>query len=285
MTAPHSSFRERRAVLATMHGKEAAIAPAFEAALGLRIEVPEALDTDQFGTFSGEVKRAGSMEDALLAKAQYGLAQSGLDLAIASEGSFGPHPQIPFIAVGLEKLLLLDLSTNFTAMEQHIDTSPCYHSWETDCVDRIKSRLQSVGFPDQAMIARPNKSPGPVVKGIGDWDTLEAAVRLCSMQSADGLAFIQTDMRAFHNPRRMQAITILAGKMAQRLSLACPACAAPGWGLKRVSTGLPCAACAAPTGWVREEILGCFSCPAELPRPRSDGLQSADPAHCPYCNP
>ena len=44
----------RRAVLATMHGKEEVIVPAL-APLGLALSVCPGLDTDRFGTFSGEV--------------------------------------------------------------------------------------------------------------------------------------------------------------------------------------------------------------------------------------
>ena len=102
MQGPASSFAGRRAVLATMHGKERAIVPAFRDILGIDIEVPGNLDTDQLGTFSGEVERAGTMDEVLVAKAKLGLKMSGLDLAIASEGSFGPHPQMPFIPVGLK---------------------------------------------------------------------------------------------------------------------------------------------------------------------------------------
>ena len=40
------------AVLATMHGKERAIAPLLQRTLGLAVKVPPGLDTDRFGTFS-----------------------------------------------------------------------------------------------------------------------------------------------------------------------------------------------------------------------------------------
>ena len=56
------------AVLATMHGKERVIAPLVETRLGLRVRLPGAFDTDRFGTFSGEVKRAGSQIEAARVK-------------------------------------------------------------------------------------------------------------------------------------------------------------------------------------------------------------------------
>lgn len=54
---PH--YRDRQVSLATMHGKERAIALPFSRALGLRVVLPSGLDTDALGTFSGEVKRNG----------------------------------------------------------------------------------------------------------------------------------------------------------------------------------------------------------------------------------
>lgn len=279
-------FSGRRAILATRHGKERAIGPAFRETLGIEIDVPDHLDTDQFGTFSGEVERPGTMDEVLVAKARYGLTRSGLGLAIASEGSFGPHPQMPFVPVGLEKLVLIDAGTGFIAIEHSLDMSPCYASWETRSLGDIADRVQAVGFPAQALIVRPNAgSPGQVRKGLRDVGTLEEAVAGAARISGDGLACVQTDMRAHFNPRRMHAIGLLAQKFADRLSRACPSCKAPGWGVKRTERGLPCSGCGAPTDWVLNDILGCFVCDDELPAPRSDGLCEADPAHCPYCNP
>ncbi|MGA1343781.1 MAG: DUF6671 family protein [Hyphomonas sp.] len=286
MKSNKSPFSGRRAILATMHGKERAIGPAFRQILGIDIEVPGHLDTDQFGTFSGEVERSGTMEDALIAKARYGLARSGLDLAIASEGSFGPHPQMPFVPVGLEKLVLIDAKTGLVATEHSLDLSPSYASWEARSLGDIEDRLRAAGFPEQAVIVRPNTgAPGQVQKGLQDFRTLEDAVAGAARLSGDGLAFVQTDMRAHFNPRRMQSIGLLAQKFAGRLSQACPSCRAPGWGVKRTERGLPCSWCGGPTDWVLNEVMGCFVCDHELPAPRSDGLSEADPAHCPYCNP
>jgi len=52
-----------RAALRTMHGKAAAIAPPL-ARLGITLVVPKGLDTDRFGTFTAEVPRKGTMDDA-----------------------------------------------------------------------------------------------------------------------------------------------------------------------------------------------------------------------------
>ncbi|MBS0624443.1 MAG: hypothetical protein JSS32_00135 [Verrucomicrobia bacterium] len=49
-------YQGKRCLVATMHGKENAIRPSFESLLGFEVEGGE-LNTDDFGTFSGEIER------------------------------------------------------------------------------------------------------------------------------------------------------------------------------------------------------------------------------------
>jgi len=97
-------FRGRTAVLATMHGKEKVIVPLLEE-LGIKVIIPSTLNTDVFGTFTQDIGRTGNQLEAARAKAKAALALTGLDLAIASEGSFGADPQIPFVRSNLELIL------------------------------------------------------------------------------------------------------------------------------------------------------------------------------------
>ena len=281
-------FSGRSAALATMHGKEAAIAPVFAARLGIELVVPPGLDTDALGAFTGEVERPGDMDAVLIEKARLGMRAAGLDLGVASEGSYGPHPQMPFVPAGLEKIVLIDDRSGFIAMEQVFDDAPCYHRWEVRELDEIRASLGRIGFPEQALIVKPGDvSPiGPgLAKGLQDEGALSEAIEHAAGLSPDGRAEVETDMRAHMNPRRMATIARLAGCLAERLLRSCPACGAPGWGPIRVETGLPCSWCGGPSTFVKSEVYGCFVCPYEEARPRSDGLKEADPAHCPNCNP
>ena len=106
------SYNNTSAVLATMHGKDRVIAPLLERDLGLRVELALGLNTDRFGTFSREIERKGSQLDA--ARAKIGAAFENapyVRVGIASEGSFGPHPHIPFLALDRELILLIDRET------------------------------------------------------------------------------------------------------------------------------------------------------------------------------
>ena len=51
-------YSGQTAAFLTQHGKESLVAPILEPFLGCKISQIEGYDTDQLGTFSGEVKRA-----------------------------------------------------------------------------------------------------------------------------------------------------------------------------------------------------------------------------------
>lgn len=277
--------RPARAALGTMHGKAAAIAPPL-ARLGITVEVPPGLDTDRFGTFTGEVPRAGTMQQAARAKARAAAAALGLPVGLASEGSYGPHPAVPIVPVGRELLLWHDSRTGHEVAEWHTDTRPCHDQAELRAPAEAAPLLDRVGFPGTAVTVAPADAPArPVAKGVQDRSALDAAVDDAAARSGCGRALLQTDMRAHLNPRRMAVIADLAARFAARLARDCPACGAPGWGHLRAETGLPCAWCGGPTGMVARQVHGCTACGTRQTRARPDGLDRADPGQCPACNP
>ena len=269
-----------RAALGTMHGKEAALAPPL-AALGITLIRPE-IDTDRFGTFTAETPRSGTMADAARAKAKAAIAATGLSVGIASEGAYGPHPSIPFLPLGREVLLWHEAETGREILELALDDRPTYDHAEVANLAEAEALLARVAFPATALIVAPSADARPIAKGLRDRDALAAAIGQAAANSADGRAFPQTDMRAHMNPRRMQVIAGLAARLAQRLSTPCPQCRAAGWGLLRREPGLPCGDCGTPTALVAHDIYGCTACGAE---DRASRKGTADPDHCPHCNP
>ena len=280
-------YTGRVAVLATMHGKEAAFTPILSKHLGLDLIVPERIDTDALGTFTGEVARQGSIEDTARAKAELGLSIMGGDLALASEGAYGPHPQIPLIPLGVEVVAWVDKRIGLTLVERLYDETPVYDHVVLGPDEDPVSFLARIGFPAQKVIVRADQDVvgNTATKGIGSMEELGAALAKVRRLSPDGKAFVQTDMRAHCNPHRMKTLGRLAQKLAERLGTACPACAAPGFGKVGVEMGLPCAWCAGPTVLVRAERWGCGICGLEETRPRGDSLTEGDPGTCPRCNP
>lgn len=272
--------------LGTMHGKAAAIAPPL-ARIGVGIIVPEGLDTDRFGTFTGEIPRAGTMRDAARAKTRAAMAATGLTTALASEGAYGPHPSVPLLVMGHELILWRDEMTGHEITEQITDDSPCFDHAEVTCPGEVEPLLARIGFPAVALVAAPAGRPGvaPVAKGIRDRESLARAIDEAVCQSPVGRARLQTDMRAHMNPRRMAMITRLAERLAARLATPCPACGAPGFGTTRIETGLPCRDCGRRTSLVRAVILSCGACHFERQGQRQDGRTHATAAECEECNP
>lgn len=274
-----------QAALGTMHGKAAAIAPPL-ARLGIGVIVPGGLDTDRFGTFTGEVARTGTMEQAARAKAQAAIAATGLAVGIASEGSYGPHPVVPFAAVGQELMIWRDEGRRLEIVEHVADKKPCYGHQEAASLDEAETFLTRIGFPGTAVIVAAAGRPlPPIAKGVTSRAVLAGAIQTAAGQSPERCALVHTDMRAHLNPRRMQTIARLAEALARRLDTPCPACGAPGFGRLRAEAGLPCGGCGVPSEMIAREIHGCAACSHEQERPRADGLTAIDPRFCAFCNP
>lgn len=277
----------RQASLATRHAKEQAVALPMRFELGLELAVPPDLDTDALGTFCGEVARQGTPAQVSLRKARLGMAATGLPLGVANEGSFGPHPIMPCVATDLEMMTFVDDERGLVVTETLLSESTNYGHREARSADELTAWLTTVGFPSHALIVRPKSgAPGvPAEKGIVSIKQLESAVERMAGISPDAIAWVETDMRAHHNPTRMAVIQQLAFRLARRLATTCPACATPGWGRTGVVDGLPCELCDEATSMTRCEVFGCVVCAYREDRPRGDRRQTAPPQYCPECNP
>lgn len=269
-----------------MHQKEAAIAGPFADILGLSLVVPE-LDTDQLGTFSGEVERQGTALQAAIRKCELGMALCGLPLGIASEGSFVPDPVVPLLPLNVEVMVFIDQERGITVHDGLLSHETNFAHLVAGPGEALEGFLSDVRFPSHALVVRPNlrHDHRPIFKGVRGREALAAAVTDCARASEDGNARIETDMRAHMNPTRMGQIARLAERLAGRLATPCPYCGCPGWGKTGVEPGLPCEVCGTETRLVRAEIFSCPACRRSDTFPRSDGLAFAEPVNCPYCNP
>lgn len=282
------SYNNTSAVLATMHGKERVIAPLLDRTLGLRVELALGFNTDRFGTFSREIERKGSQLDAARAKIAAAFENAPYArVGIASEGSFGPHPYIPLLALGRELIVLIDRETGLELIGH--DASP-----ETNFDHAVVSDLASavefaerVKFPDHGLIVMGcvDNQPAPdraLIKDITDKGSLEFAVS--NVFAKCGAAFVETDMRAHRNPTRMSAIERATIDLVRRFRSRCPGCGYPGFDVTERVPGLPCAWCGEPTRLIQREILSCRSCGHHNERSTTD-KPTADPGQCVGCNP
>lgn len=281
MTDDHL-LRGRRIAIATMHGKERAIAPALAARFATVAVVPAGFDTDAFGMFTGEIARRGSPRDAARAKARAAMAATGLDLAVASEGTFGPHPHAPLLPIGAELVLLLDARTGLEVEAEDVGSDTNFAGAVVRTLAEAEAFAARVGFPDHQLTLRAHGG-GSARRGIADAAALAAAVGEL-LASADRLE-IGTDMRADRNPTRMRAIARAAERLAARAATPCPGCGWPGFGQVDLARGLPCEACGEPTELVAAIVHGCARCNRRARLPRPDGRAVADAGACPQCNP
>ncbi len=280
---PCSPFTGRPLVIATMHGKEAVIASALEQALGVRCVLPEGFDTDRFGTFTGETPRHGSPHEAARAKARAAMAATGVDLAVASEGSFGPDPEAPLLILAHELVLLIDDQFGLEIAGADLGHDTNFAERHCSSLDAVDDFADRVGFPSHRLIVSAPESPRGFVKAIGERSALHEAAR--PLIERHGAAVVGTDMRACFNPTRMAAIGRAATALAERGQTLCPACSSPGFGTLDVVRGLPCGDCGTETDLVLAVVEGCVACDHRRQQPRPDGRTHADPGSCPWCNP
>jgi hypothetical protein len=67
-------YEGRSASLATKHQKDVACGRPLRRALGVDLVVPDALDTDELGTFSGEIPRVGTPATEMILLEAWGCA-------------------------------------------------------------------------------------------------------------------------------------------------------------------------------------------------------------------
>jgi hypothetical protein len=284
---PRFSVVGKRAVLATMHGKDRVIRPLLEGGLGLQVVLPYGFDTDRFGTFSREIERTGSQLDAARSKIEAAFEHdSSAKVAIASEGSFGPHPFFPFVAIGREIIVLRDRETGLELIGHHADQSTNFAHEMVESIEAAIIFAKRIDFPRHGLIVIgvSDGNPAPdryLQKNALSFDDLTAqvgeAIAIC------GAAHLETDMRAHRNPTRMRAIKRATIDLVRRYRSACPICARPGFTVAERLTGLPCAWCGEPTTALRAEVYLCAGCDYRLEQPVE--VSTADPGQCPSCNP
>lgn len=278
-------FAGRTALLATMHGKEAVIAPLLEQALGVKILVPEGFDTDRFGTFTREVKRKRSQKEALLRKAEAALREHGGDLVIASEGSFGQHPAIPFVASDLEMVLLRDLQQDLEIVGLAHSSQTNHLGQEIRSLEDLEAFLKRVGFPEHGVILRyhPNWSLG-IRKDIRDRNQLFDQARKMLSKPFVRSVYLETDMRAHLNPTRMQVIREATEDLLEKIQRLCPSCDRPGFAVQELRGAKVCEQCAKPTDQPKERWYQCQRCGHEQAELIS-GSEIVSAQYCSYCNP
>lgn len=270
-------------MIATMHGKEEVIAPILEKELGVIVERIDGFDTDRFGTFSGEVERKLDPLETARKKCSAASEQYNCSLAVASEGSFGPHPSMFFVPADDEIVVLKDFENNLEIKARLITTQTNFNSGVMTNWQEVERFANMVHFPSHALIAKQSKNGLVIAKGITKWDDLKTNVE--ESISAYRQVFVETDMRAMHNPTRMQVIRDATLKLIDTIKHVCPDCEAPGFDVVSVIEGLPCELCGWPTRSTLAYVLNCQKCNYSEERRYPHHKTKESAMYCDRCNP
>jgi hypothetical protein len=284
----YQMFSNRVGILATMHQKEKIIAPLLKQELGIDIVVPQNFNTDVFGTFTREIERLGTQVEAARLKAEKALAITGESLAIASEGSFSPHPGLPYLSSNREIIIFIDKKNDLEIIGEEFSIDTNYSHQVVESVEEALSFASKVGFPEHGLIVSSSALPkdsSEIIKGIVTKQQLVEAVTFFLANSRDKKAHVETDMRAMYNPTRMKNIEKATRNLLFKINSFCPGCGTPGFEITQRIPGLPCEICYIPTRLIRSVKYQCKKCPFTQEELFPDGKDYADPAQCMYCNP
>jgi ribosomal protein L37E len=210
---------------------------------------------------------------------------TGLDIGLASEGSFGPHPVMPWVPWNVEIVLLVD-------QKEKLEICGEYASFNTNDAHEIVSNFteaenfaRKVGFPEHWLVLRPdNERHQSIVKDINDWEHLKEAVVWGIARSATGKVFLETDMRAHANPTRMANIQKAAENLVEKMKKQCPRCGTPGFSVTDRKKGLPCEWCGRPTEEIMAVVFTCARCGFSREEIKAPD-ERAPAGRCQYCNP
>lgn len=273
----------QKVALATKHGKEK-IFSRLLSEISCEL-IMASFDTDGFGTFSGEVAREKSPKATAIAKAHAAAQTANTNFAVASEGTIGPHPQLPLITADIEWVAFVDRSRGIEITEHFISTEivAVQETWSSSLdVEKLAAKAD---LPVHSLIARAREGLSFWSrKGMKTTEELKQAVADFHLLGWDAELVFESDFRAMESPSRMKNIESAASQLISRLSTECPQCQMYGFGVVGYEHGLPCLGCGESVpDVVKAERLGCLVCSAEALKPRE--LTAVEPSRCYNCNP
>lgn len=209
---------------------------------------------------------------------------SNCDLAIASEGSFGPHPHFFFIYAAEEILLLKDKKNDLEISVKELSTETNFNGREIKPEKELIAFTNWAHFPSHGLILRKSKDDFTAIeKGITDGERLVAVFE--DIRQKYKTAYVETDMRAIYNPTRMKVIETATKKLIEKIASLCPKCNTPGFGITETKPGLPCALCKFPTRTTLSYIYTCQKCSFRKEQMYPHDKTTEDAAYYDFCNP
>jgi ribosomal protein S27AE len=171
-------------------------------------------------------------------------------------------------------------------IDQAISTDTNHAGQSITSVEAALSFAKKVRFPEYGLVVmsdRDSTTCEDICKGINDEKSLMKMAEKTIDKKRE--IWIETDLRALHNPTPMEAIKLATDDLIRKLNSFCPRCSQPGFDAIEKKAVLPCRLCGFPTSMIRVEIFGCHQCGYQEERPSADAGEKAEPMYCEYCNP
>lgn len=277
-------FENRELLIVTKHGKEQVLKPLLEASLGVKCVLNTDFDTDTFGTFSGEIDRKDDSLTTVRKKCLATMLYHNSDLAVASEGSFGPHPSSFFATADDELVIFIDVRNKIEVIGRKVSCDTNFASRELTSLNDLYLFLEQVKFPSHKIILKnPAQKSSEIHKDIATEQ--EAVLVFNKLLKKYKRVQAETDMRAMNNPTRMNVIKEAAENMIYKLTSLCPRCDFPGFSVSDSVTGLLCRSCNIPTRSILYNVLTCTKCSYEEKKYYPQKKLVEDPMYCDTCNP
>jgi hypothetical protein len=277
-------FENRKLLIVTKHGKEEVLKPLLEESLKVNCVLNVDFDTDSFGTFSGEIDRKEDALTTIRKKCLATMLYHNVDLAVASEGSFGPHPSAFFTTADDELVILIDVKNNLEIIGRKISFDTNFALQEFMDSNLFQLFLQGIKFPSHKIILKNiSQNNFEIYKDIYTEDEALRIFRL--LLGKYGSVSAETDMRAMNNPTRMKVIKEAAEQLVEKIKSSCPKCEFPGFSVTSAGAGLRCSCCNRPTKSTLYNVISCSKCKYKKKDYFPRDIEVEDPTYCDYCNP
>lgn len=239
----------KTAALLTKHRKSLQLAPVLYD-IGIELVEIDFFDTDELGTFSGEIERTLSPRDCALEKARKAAELSGLNVGVGSEGSFGGGPVSGLMNWNQEIICLYQREPEliiYASAEGPTALRPI----KAASLDELAAKMSD--FQQQRWIVR---CPDGILKGL-------SAAEVIGIHQASFTSWpveLEPDLRAMNSPLRQLMIQKAALNLAERIQSKCPECDGIDFWPEDKEFGPACQLCGFPTNEVKSLISCCKSC-------------------------
>ncbi len=205
--------------VATKHKKEQIVKPLFEREFGCHVDVLE-IDTDAYGTFTGEKKRRGAQMDIAKKKAFDAARRFGKRFVLASEGSFFPDPNsFGFLILNVEVVVLYDAHADYFYIGEHVTHDVCAKKSDIRSLNDFYTFIKDMPQDQQYILSYRTLfllGKKVFIKHALVQQVPEILTSLLSRRGVMNIV-IETDMRAHRNALRKHAIQKATEKLIEHL--------------------------------------------------------------------